>query len=54
MSGGKVVCSNWKLSEMSPTHVKGLEERPAADPWPPVLFPKRPNLETHFTRFPRM
>ena len=42
VSGGKVVCSSWKLSEMSPTQVKGLEEKPAAKPWPPVLFPKRP------------
>jgi len=42
VSGGKVVCSKWKLSAMSPTPVKGLEEKPAAKPWPPVLFPKRP------------
>ena len=42
VSGGKVVCSKWKLSAMSPTPVKGLEERPVAKPWPPVLFPKRP------------
>ena len=42
VSGGQVVCSSWKLSEMSPTQVKGLKEKPAAKPWPPVLFPERP------------